>query len=120
MSVWRAREANRKMARDADKQKISSLQMDVAALYGELSWWRTWWCQQQTPRWRNAEDPKVQDKKSEMLIVTPMKRNKPVVAAKSGVEEGVFVQTKVYHMVKGDSVEIGVVRGVGAARGHDQ
>ena len=38
-----------------------------------------------------------------------MKLNKPVVAAKSGGEEGVLVQTEVYSMVKRDSFEIGVV-----------
>ena len=70
--MWQAREENRKRARDGDKMFIDNLQKEVAALQGEICWWRTWWWQQQATHCRTAD--KSEDNE---IVETPMKLNRP-------------------------------------------
>jgi hypothetical protein len=50
MSMWRARELNRKVARDRDKHATEYWKSQAATLTAEVAWWREWWWEQEVVR----------------------------------------------------------------------
>jgi hypothetical protein len=68
MSMWRARQVNRKAARDLDKKRIQDLSKQLVAvtaevltLAGEVRWWQEWWWHQPVLNDDTSSEAQVKD-----------------------------------------------------------